>query len=375
MCQATEHDYTYIAHALRLAHKGLYTTSPNPRVGCVLVRDGNILAQGFHAYAGGLHAEAMALREVGNTAKAATAYVTLEPCSHYGRTPPCTDALIAAGIARVVIAMEDPNPLVSGQGIATLRQAGIEVVTDVQASQARALNPGFIKRMHTKLPWVRCKLAMSMDGRTAMADGESRWITSEAARMDVQYLRARACAILSGSGTIISDDPRLDVRLSPATLGIEPLPLRLPWRVILDTRLQTPLNAKIFAHPESVWLMTTVTDHALHAPYLATGCRLSVLPCVNGRVDLSRVLAILGEHEINELHVEAGATLSGALLEAGLCDELIIYVAPTLLGSTARPLLHMDIRCMAEKRNLCIQDIRHIGCDMRITARPVVPVV
>lgn len=355
-------DQAFMARAIQLAHKGLYTTHPNPRVGCVIVQSGELVGDGFHALAGQGHAEVLALQQAGDRARGATVYVTLEPCSHHGRTPPCADALIKAGVSRVVVAMQDPNPRVAGEGIRRLREAGIQVDVGVLEQSARALNPGFIKRMETGLPWLRVKLAMSLDGRTAMASGESAWITGPEARADVQKLRARASAVLSGSETVLQDNPSLNLRLTAAELGIETEP-RQPMRVILDTSLRVPRDARLFSLPGEVVVITSST---VPDDYPA---RVVQLGSREGRVNLTAALQWLAQQEINEVHVEAGATLSGALMAEGLVDELVVYMAPHLMGDTGKGLLHLpDIQAMNQRLPLKINDIRAVGNDWRISA-------
>jgi diaminohydroxyphosphoribosylaminopyrimidine deaminase/5-amino-6-(5-phosphoribosylamino)uracil reductase len=364
MTSATDHKY--MARALQLAERGLYTTDPNPRVGCVLVRDGVVVGEGWHERAGGPHAEINALRQAGAQAAGATAYVTLEPCSHHGRTPPCSDALIAAGVARVVAAIQDPNPQVAGRGLQSLQQAGIETMSGVLAAAAVALNPGFVKRMRTGLPWVRCKLAMSLDGRTAMASGESQWITGAHARRDVHRLRARASAILTGIDTVLADDPSLTVRLDePAATSVQQ-----PLRVVLDSRLRMPADAQLLGLPGETLVLTGVTPPERHALRARAGVTLVTLPLHAGRLELAAVLRQLGGLELNEVHVEAGATLCGALLQAGLVDELVIYMAPHLLGDAARGLFVLPgLERMAQRIKLSVRDIRAVGDDWRITAK------
>lgn len=347
--------------ALRLAQKGLYSTDPNPRVGCVLVKDGNIVGEGWHKKTGEAHAEVLALRQAGNDAKAATAYVTLEPCSHTGKTPPCAEALVQAEVSRVVVAMQDPNPLVAGQGLRRLQDSGIEVKSGLMEIQARALNPGFIKRMETGLPYVRVKMAMSLDGRTAMASGESQWITGEAARQDVQLLRARSSAILTGIGTVLSDDPSMNVRLSAQELNVDEV--RQPLRVVLDSGLRFPAKAKIAEVEGDVLIMTTSRNDVDNAVQLAEK---------NGHVDLNAALNYLAEQEINEIHVEAGAILSGAFLQQQLVDEIVVYMAPHIMGDEARGLFALPgLSKMKDRISLDIQDVRMLGKDLRITAKPV----
>jgi diaminohydroxyphosphoribosylaminopyrimidine deaminase/5-amino-6-(5-phosphoribosylamino)uracil reductase len=358
-------DASYMARALRLAERGLLTTAPNPRVGCVLVRDGVVVGEGWHERAGLPHAEINALQQAGSRAAGATAYVTLEPCCHQGRTPPCTDALIAAGVTRVVAAMEDPNSQVAGQGLAALRSAGIDAKAGVLADAAQQLNAGFVLRMRQGRPWVRCKLAMSVDGRTAMASGESRWITGTAARADVQQLRARSDAIMTGIGTLLADDPSLNVRID----GMDES-YRQPLRVILDSRLRTPPDAKLLDLPGETLIVTGVVDADNEARLTRTGIRIVTLPTQDGQLDLPAVLQYLGTLQINEVHLEAGATLCGALLQAGLLDELVIYMAPHLMGNTARGLFALPgLEQMSQRVKLSISDVRAVGDDWRITAK------
>lgn len=358
-------DHEFMARALRLAESGLYTADPNPRVGCVLVRDGAVVGEGWHERAGEPHAEINALQQAGVQAAGATAYVTLEPCCHQGRTPPCTGALIDAGVARVLAAMEDPNPQVAGQGLRALQAAGIEAAAGLLAAAAEQLNPGFVMRMRRARPWVRLKLAMSLDGRTALANGESRWITGQAARQDVHRLRARSSAILTGSGTVLADDPALTVRLDSVAAD----QLNSPVRVILDTRLQTPPASRLLDLPGETFILTGSTDAAATAALTRPGVSVVSLPQQDGQLDLAVVLQHLGTMEMNEVHVEAGATLSGALLTAGLVDELVLYMAPHLLGDTAHGLFALpELEQMEQRIQLSINDIRAVGEDWRITA-------
>jgi diaminohydroxyphosphoribosylaminopyrimidine deaminase/5-amino-6-(5-phosphoribosylamino)uracil reductase len=355
-----EHDIRYMAQALRLARLGLNTTSPNPRVGCVMVRDDQVVAEGWHQRPGEAHAEADALTRAGEAARGATAYVTLEPCSHHGRTPPCADALIAAGVVRVVCATEDPNPQVAGKGIARLRNAGVEVRSGVLASEATELNAGFFSRMQRGRPRVVCKMAMSLDGRTAMASGESKWITGEAARADVQRLRARSCAVVTGAGTVLADDPRLDVREAS----------RQPLRVVVDSALRTPAVARVLSPPGAM-LLAHATDPETKAVALqAAGAMLLRVPGEDRRVDLHALLAALADRECNEVLLESGATLAGAFAQAGLIDEYRFYMAPVLLGSSARPLMDLPFAHMAERLALRVTAIDAVGDDWRISALP-----
>jgi diaminohydroxyphosphoribosylaminopyrimidine deaminase/5-amino-6-(5-phosphoribosylamino)uracil reductase len=358
-------DHQYMGLALELAARGRYTTDPNPCVGCVLVRDGEVVGEGWHVRAGGPHAEINALQSAGERAEGATAYVTLEPCCHHGRTPPCTEALIAAGVRRVVAAMQDPNPRVSGAGLQTLQAAGIEVCTGVLAAEAERLNPGFVMRMRQGRPWVRCKLAMSLDGRTAMASGESRWITGEDARRDVHRWRALSSAIMTGIGTVLADDPSLTVRLGEDESGT----VRQPLRVILDTRLRIPTGARLLGLPGETLILTGITERQKEVRLDGRAVSVVALPMDSGRLDLAAVMAYLGRMEINEVHLEAGATLSGALLAAGLVDELLVYLAPHLMGDAARGLFRLPgLEHMDQRIGLSISDIRAVGRDWRITA-------
>nr|VFK41496.1 MAG: diaminohydroxyphosphoribosylaminopyrimidine deaminase [Candidatus Kentron sp. SD]VFK47562.1 MAG: diaminohydroxyphosphoribosylaminopyrimidine deaminase [Candidatus Kentron sp. SD]VFK80281.1 MAG: diaminohydroxyphosphoribosylaminopyrimidine deaminase [Candidatus Kentron sp. SD] len=365
-------DRRFMARALRLARRGLDTTDPNPRVGCVLAREGRIVGEGWHEYAGGPHAERNALAQAGELARSATAYVTLEPCCHFGRTGPCADALVAAGVARVVCAMKDPNSLVSGQGFATLSRAGIVVETGLFAPEAAALNPGFIMRMGHGRPLARCKLAMSLDGRTAMSSGESQWITGPAARRDVQRLRARSSAVMTGVGTVIADDPSLTVRPEAFGMAAEERPVRQPRRVVLDPGLSTPPQAAILQ--SSVAPTTLIASKGHYSEQRArmireTGARLIALPGAEDSLDLGAVMEYLATEEINEVLLESGARLAGAMLRAGLLDELIIYLAPTIMGSSARALFDLpEITRMAQRYHPEITDIRAVGEDWRITA-------
>jgi diaminohydroxyphosphoribosylaminopyrimidine deaminase/5-amino-6-(5-phosphoribosylamino)uracil reductase len=360
-------DRRFMAEAIRLAERGLYTTSPNPRVGCVIVRGERVIARGFHRRAGCAHAEVEALNAAVEALAGATAYVTLEPCSHHGRTPPCADALVASGVGRVVVAGRDPNPMVAGEGIRRLREAGVAVSEGLLETEARELNPGFFKRMMCGLPWVRLKLATSLDGRTAMASGESKWITSTAARRDVQRLRARSCAVLTGVETILHDDPRLDVRAED--IGLEG-PVRQPLRVVVDSRLRVPPAARIFGEPGEVILASAVRESRAEAALQSVGANLLCLPDARGRVDLRALLQHLAEAQCNEVLIEAGAKLAGSALAAGLVDELVAYVAPVLMGSAARPLVELPFVRMEERMPLVVTDIVAVGSDWRITAKP-----
>ena len=362
----------WMARAIRLARLGLYTTDPNPRVGCVIVKNDELVAEGWHRRAGEPHAEKIALATAGDRAAGATAYVTLEPCCHHGRTPPCSDALIAAGVERVVVAMQDPNPLVAGKGLEQLRAAGIEVVSGVLADEAARLNPGFIKRMSRGMPYVRCKLAMSLDGRTAMASGESKWITSDASRRDVHRLRARSSAVVTGIGTVLADDPALTVRLPLDALdGVtSEEDIHQPLRVVLDTHLSISSDARLFRQPGETILVTTSDDVLAAEPLLAAGATV-LRQDHRDEIDLEAVLAHLAETGVNEVLIESGATLAGAAVSAGFVDELVIYLAPHLMGDAARGLLHLPgIGTMAQRIELTMTDLRQVGPDIRLTLIP-----
>ena len=368
-------DRSWMSRALMLAERGLYTTEPNPRVGCVLVADGDVVGEGWHVRAGEGHAEVNALAQAGERARGATAYVTLEPCSHFGKTPPCADALIKAGVSRMVAAMQDPNPQVAGNGLQRLREAGIAVECGLLEEQARALNPGFIKRMQQGLPWVRVKLAMSLDGRTAMASGESKWITGPAARADVQRLRARSGAVVSGADSVLLDDSALTVRASELGLPSDEAAAaaeRQPLRVLVDSLRRVPLEQRFFREAGPTLVISTSAEQAAD-DYLAAGSELLAVPGADGKVDLQAVLQTLAARGCNEVLVEAGAGLSGAFWRAGLVDELIVYMAPRLLGSQARPLMQLPFESMSEAMDVAITDMRAIGQDWRITARPIFP--
>jgi diaminohydroxyphosphoribosylaminopyrimidine deaminase/5-amino-6-(5-phosphoribosylamino)uracil reductase len=363
------------ANALELAHRAIRIVSPNPAVGCVLITsDGTEIGQGHTQIAGGPHAEVMALRDAaarGNSVQGATAYVTLEPCSHHGRTGPCCDALIAAGIARVVATNTDPNPLVAGQGFARLRAAGIEVVvldpTDTLATQSRELNIGFFSRMVRKTPWVRMKIAASLDGKTALPNGASQWITSPEARADGHAWRARTSAILTGIGTVLSDKPRLDVRLVETP--------RQPHLVVVDSALQTPLDSPIFVPDRKLFIYAAIVDAAKAEALTALGATVIYLPgqhvdgTPTGKVDLCALMRDLGQREINELHVEAGHKLNGSLIRAGLVDEFLVYLAPKLLGQGADMANFGPLTELSQALPLTFQSTTMVGSDLRILAR------
>ena len=361
-------DAHYMARALELARRGHYSTHPNPRVGCVIVRDGQVVGEGWHIRAGEPHAEVHALRAAGDNARGATAYVTLEPCSHHGRTPPCADALVNAGVARVVAAMQDPNPEVAGRGLQRLAQAGIATESGVLEGEARKLNEGFLKRMEHGLPFVRVKLAMSLDGRTAMESGESQWITGPAARSAVQRLRAQASVVLTGADTVLADNARLTVRANELGLDAEQTALamsRPALRVLVDGRLRVPLDAPFFrAGPALV-----ATCMAVEEQY-ANGPECMIVAGEDGQVDLHRLLLELAARGVNEVLVEAGPRLAGAFARQGLVDEFQIFIAGKFLGSTARPLLDWPLAQMKDAPQLQITDIRAVGDDWRVIAVP-----
>lgn len=372
MSDLAANDARHMARALELARKGVYSTHPNPRVGCVVVRDGETVGEGWHVQAGGPHAEVHALRQAGDRARGATAYVTLEPCSHHGRTPPCADALVAAGVARVVVAMQDPNPQVAGQGLERLRQAGIAVTCPLLATEARALNPGFLKRMEHGQPYIRVKLAMSLDGRTAMASGESQWITGPAARSAVQRLRAQSSAVLTGADSVIADGARMTVRAAELGLDAETTELatrRSPLRILIDGRLRVPLDAPFFQAGPA--LVVTCADAAAHPQYAQGGHELLSLRGDDGQVDLPKLSIELARRGINEVLVEAGASLAGAFAKQGLVDEYQLFIAAKFMGSTARPLLDWPLERMSEAAPLQIIEMTAVGDDWRVIAVPV----
>ena len=355
-------DHGMMARALQLAERGLWTTSPNPRVGCVLVRDGQIVGEGWHERAGEPHAEVHALRMAGDKARGATAYVTLEPCSHYGRTPPCAEALIAAGVSHVVAAMTDPNPLVAGKGLALLQAAGIATASGLLENEARELNIGFVSRMTRGRPWLRLKAAASLDGKTALHNGVSQWITGPDARRDGHAWRARACAILTGIGTVRDDNPQLNVR------DVETP--RQPLRVVVDSKLETPLDARILQGGST--LIAGAVENAGRIEALrGAGAEVLILPNASGKVDLAALLAALAQRGINEVHAEAGFKLNGSLLREGLVDELLLYLAPCLIGHEASGLFNLpELTTLDGKHRLQIRDLRQVGADIRVLARP-----
>lgn len=367
-------DLEYMSRAIRLASKGRYTTRPNPNVGCVIVNQGEVVGEGYHRKAGEAHAEVNALLQAGSRAEGSNVYVTLEPCSHTGKTPPCADALVNAGVAKVVVAMTDPNPMVAGRGLTRLREAGIEVVEGVMENSAHKLNPGFIKRMQTNLPYVRVKLAMSLDGRTAMASGESKWITGAQSRADVHRLRALSGCMLTGSGTVIEDNPSMQFRVAdfPQLVQAIPVDTQQPMRVIVDSARQVPLNSKIFGSPGHV-AVATVTGDDLPVTDSHHIEQLVFAP-KGGKVPLKELMHRLAEMQINDVMVEAGAGLCGALLQQQLVDEMVIYMAPHIMGDSARGLFTIPgLETMQDRIGINIQDIRAIGQDWRITVVPEYP--
>ena len=364
-----EADRRHMTRALEIARLGLYTTDPNPRVGCVIARGERIVGEGWHRFAGEPHAEVHALAAAGDDAMGATAYVTLEPCRHAGRTGPCTRALIEAGVARVVAAMRDPDPRVSGQGFAELAAAGVVVETGLLESRARTLNRGFVSRIERGRPWVRCKIAATMDGRTATAAGESQWITGEEARSDVHRLRAQAGAVLTGIGTVLADDPRLDARLGARLEDAQCL--AQPIRVIADSGLRTPAAARVFCAPGRV-LIATAHGATQEPPWaVGAGAEVVSLPDARGRVSLDSLMTELAERGVNEVHTECGPTLAGALLESTLVDEIVLYLAPALLGDTARGMFVLPaVTGMRDRIRLAITGVTRLGADLRIDAVP-----
>jgi diaminohydroxyphosphoribosylaminopyrimidine deaminase / 5-amino-6-(5-phosphoribosylamino)uracil reductase len=355
-------DSEFMARALRLAERGLYTTTPNPRVGCVMVRDGVVVGEGWHERAGGPHAEVCALNAAGERARGATAYITLEPCHHQGRTPPCDQALLAAGVARVVAAMRDPDPRTAGAGLAHLRHAGIALTEGVLENEARELNIGFVSRMTRRRPWMRLKVAASLDGKTALNNGVSQWITGLAARRDGHHWRARACAVLTGIGTVREDDPLLTVREVETT--------RQPLRVVIDSRLEIAPAARVL---RSGRVLIVCAEKKLNIinKLNDTGAEVIALPNGAGKVDLPALLAELARRECNEVQVEAGFKLNGSMIRENCVDELLVYLAPHLLGERARGMFDLpELTDLGSRRVLKINDLRTVGEDIRILARP-----
>jgi diaminohydroxyphosphoribosylaminopyrimidine deaminase / 5-amino-6-(5-phosphoribosylamino)uracil reductase len=357
----TPEDHAFMARALALTERGRDTSTPNPNVGCVIVKAGRIIGEGWHERAGEPHAEPRALAACSESPEGATAYVTLEPCNHHGRTPPCVDALLAARVGRVVAALEDPNPLVKGRGAARLRKSGIRVDIGLMAAEAEEAHRGFLHRMRHGRPWMRIKAAASLDGRIALANGESRWITGEEARRDVHALRARSCAMLTGIGTVLRDDPELTVRHVPCS--------RQPKRVLIDSKLDTPLDAKILAGEPP--LILTVSDDASRRKALeARGAEVLVVPKEGEKTDLAAVARILGERGFNEVTVETGGKLMGSLLRAGVIGELVLYLAPRIIGNTGQGLFELpELQRLDDSLGVRIVDVRAVGADWRVTAR------
>ncbi|MBC8944875.1 MULTISPECIES: bifunctional diaminohydroxyphosphoribosylaminopyrimidine deaminase/5-amino-6-(5-phosphoribosylamino)uracil reductase RibD [Xenorhabdus] len=373
-------DETYMSRALELAYQGRFTTSPNPNVGCVIVKDDQIIGEGFHLRAGEPHAEVHALHMAGDKAKGATAYVTLEPCSHHGKTPPCADALIAAGISRVVVAMQDPNPQVAGRGLYKLQQAGIAVEHGLMMEQAEILNKGFLKRMRTGFPYLQLKLGASLDGRTALASGESKWITSSEARQDVQKLRAQCSAILSSSATVLADDPSLTVRwneLDAETQSVYPQELlRQPIRIIVDSQNRVMPHHQVVQPSGQCWLVHTDSadsdkDEQCWPEDIERVVERIMLPAHGAGVDLVLLMMQLGKRQINSVWAECGPTLAGALLSLGLVDELILYIAPKVLGSSARGLFAIpELQKLSDAPEFTLLDVQQVGPDVRLRLRP-----
>ena len=356
----TDADRSHMARALELAERGLYTTTPNPRVGCVIVRDGAVVGEGWHARTGEAHAETIALGLAGDRAEGSTAYVTLEPCDHFGRTPPCSDALTRAKVARVVAAMQDPNPLVAGKGLEKLRASGIVAESGLMEGEARELNIGFVSRMTRGRPWVRMKIAASLDGKTALENGKSQWITGPEARRDGHRWRARACAVLTGVGTVKDDDPQLTVR------DVETP--RQPLRVVVDSRLETPASARILG--SGTLVAAALADPARAGALKERGAEIVVLPNEGGKVDLEALLRELARRGTNEVHVEAGYKLNGSFLREDLVDELVVYLAPHIIGDMAQGMFHLpELKDLSARRELELTEVRTVGGDIRIIAR------
>jgi len=357
----TAADHEFMRQALELAGRGLYTTTPNPRVGCVMVKDGTIVGAGWHESAGMPHAEMLALKAAGARARGATLYVNLEPCSHHGRTPPCADAIIDAGVGRVVAAIQDPNPRVAGAGFAKLRAAGIAVERGPMEDEARELNIGFVARMTRGRPWVRMKIAVSLDGRTALANGKSQWITGETARQDGHRWRARACALLTGFGTVRDDDPQLNVR------GVDTP--RQPLKIVVDSKFETSPSARLLKEGKTL-IVGAVNEERKIAALKAAGAEVIAIRNDHGKVELFKLMEELARRELNEIHVEAGTKLNGSLLQAGVVDELLVYLAPSVIGDSGRGMFHLpEITDLSRARALRIREVERVGADLRILAR------
>jgi diaminohydroxyphosphoribosylaminopyrimidine deaminase/5-amino-6-(5-phosphoribosylamino)uracil reductase len=357
----TAADHEFMEQALELAGRGLYTTTPNPRVGCVIVKDGVLVGSGWHEKAGLPHAEVLALKEAGDRARGAALYVNLEPCSHHGRTPPCVDAIVASGIKRVVAAMQDPNPKVAGSGFAKLRTAGITVEHGLKEDEARELNIGFVSRTARGRPWMRMKIAASLDGRTALANGKSQWITGEAARLDGHRWRARACAVLTGFGTVRDDDPQLNVR------GVDTP--RQPLKIVVDSKFETSPSARLLKQGRTL-VVGAVNDAKRIASLREAGAEVVIIPNEHSKVELFKLMEELARRELNEIHVEAGTKLNGSLLQAGVVDELLVYLAPSVIGDSGRGMFHLpEITELSQASALKIREVERIGADLRILAR------
>ncbi len=359
MLAAADHDF--MEQALELAGRGLYTTTPNPRVGCVIVRDGTVVGTGWHEKAGMPHAEVLALKAAGARSRGGTLYVNLEPCSHHGRTPPCVDAIVEAGVKRVVAAIQDPNPKVAGAGFAKLRAAGIAVEQGLMEEEARELNIGFFARMTRGRPWMRMKIAASLDGRTALANGKSQWITGEAARQDGHRWRARACAVLTGFGTVRDDDPQLNVR------GVDTP--RQPLKVVVDSKFETSPSARLLKQGKTL-VVGAVNDAKRIASLKGAGAEVVIIPNDGGKVELFKLMEELARRELNEIHVEAGAKLNGSLLQAGVVDELLVYLAPSVIGDSGRGMFSLsELTDLSQTTALKIREVERIGEDLRIVTR------
>jgi len=357
----TTADHGFMEQALELAGRGLNTTTPNPRVGSVVVRDRTVVGTGWHEKAGTPHAEVQALKAAGARSRGATLYVNLEPCSHHGSTPPCVNAIVEAGVERVVAAIQDPNPKVAGAGFAKLRAAGIAVEHGLMEDEARELNIGFLARMTRGRPWVRMKIAASLDGRTALANGKSRWITGETARQDGHRWRARACALLTGFGTVRDDDPQLNVR------GVDTP--RQPLKIVVDSKFETSPSARLLQEGKTL-IVGAVNEENKIAALKATGAEAIIIPNDHGKVELFRLMEELGRRELNELHVEAGTKLNGSLLQAGVVDELLVYLAPSVIGDSGRGMFHLpEITELSRASTLKIREVERVGADLRILAR------
>lgn len=354
-------DHEFMGQALLLAGRGLYTTTPNPRVGCVVVNDGAVVGTGWHEKAGLPHAEVLALAAAGARARGATLYLNLEPCSHHGRTPPCVDAIIAAGVKRIVAAIQDPNPKVAGMGFAKLRAAGIAVEHGLKEDEARELNIGFFARMTRGRPWVRMKIAASLDGRTALANGKSQWITGEVARQDGHRWRARACAVLTGFGTVRDDDPQLNVR------GVDTP--RQPLKIIVDSKIETSPSVRMLKEGKTL-VVGAVNDAKKIAALKAVGAETAIISNAGGKVELFKLMEELARRELNEIHIEAGTKLNGSLLQAGVVDELLVYLAPSIIGDSGRGMFSLpELTELSQTTGLKIREIERVGAEIRILAR------